>query len=199
MIESSRFPSLTGLRAPALGRRGDLGRRRETGPPPGLDAAVEDVEARLRESIEAQQPVGADGLSIEADVVVEDDPVAIADAPPAQDGLGLLGGRDQPLALGVARLGRGAAQGHLPMEVAVDGAWDVALVVDAPVRGDMDDPQIGVVEVGGQPVGADERAWGLGGGGLRAGSLRGGACGTFGRAHGADASSRAARRVRSGR
>ena len=48
------------------------------------------------------------------------------------------------------------------MQIAVDGAWDVALVVDAPVRRDVDEPEIGVVEVVGQPVHADQPA-GIGG------------------------------------
>ena len=42
------------------------------------------------------------------------------------------------------------------MEIAVNGAWDVASVENATVRRDVDDPQVGVVQVIGQPVDADE-------------------------------------------
>ena len=120
--------------------------------------AIEDMQAVGREPVQAEEPVAADRLAVHADVVVEDDPIAVADAPTPQDVGDLVGAGDQPLAFGVAGLGRGPAQGDLSMEVAVNGARDVASVENATVRRDVDDPQVGVVQVIGQPVDADEGA-----------------------------------------
>ena len=111
----------------------------------------------LRIAVEPEEPVAADRLAVHPDVVVEDDPIAITDAPTPQDVGDLVRARDQPLAFGVASLGRGPAQGDLSMEIAVNSARDVASVENATVRRDVDDPQVGVVQVIGQPVDADER------------------------------------------
>ena len=152
MSESSRSPSVDRTAKPVreVGL-GDLGGRRLAGAPPGLDAAVEDVQPLLREPIEPHEPVAADGLPVEPDVVVEDDPVALADPPSTEDVGDELGGRDEPLALGVAGLGGRALERELLVEVAVGRARDVPLVVDAPVGRDVDEPDVGVVEVLGQP------------------------------------------------
>jgi hypothetical protein len=48
------------------------------------------------------------------------------------------------------------------MEIAIDGPRDVASVENATVRRDVDDPQVGVVQVIGQPVDADERTGSVG-------------------------------------
>jgi len=182
MIESSRGPSLTGGRRPsAADPSGDLGRGLVTGPPPGPDPAVEDVQSIDREAVQPQHPVAADGLAVEADVVVDDHAVPGPDAPTTQDGRYLVGTRDQPFALGIAGLGRGPAEGDFAVQVAVHGARDVAPVVDATVRGDVHEAQVGIAEMVGEPVRVDQPA------------------GIVGGAHGAESSSRTARRVRSGR
>ena len=135
-----------------------LARRLLAGTRPSLDAAIEHVQPVVRIAVEPEKPIAADRLAVHPDVVVEHDPIAITDAPSPQDVGNLAGAWDQPLAFGVAGLGRGPAQRDLPMEIAVDGARDVATVEDAAVRRDVDDAQVGVVKMFGQPVDADERA-----------------------------------------
>ena len=116
--------------------------------------------ALAREAIQAQQPVAADRLSVQPDVVVEHDPVALADPPATQDGLGLLGVGTSHSRSASPVSGAVPAQGELLVQVAVCRARDVALVVDAPVGRDVDDAQVRVIEVRRQPLDADERARG---------------------------------------
>src|SRR6478672_151548 len=137
-------------------RLGDVGRRLLAGAPPGLDPPVEDVEPLGGEAVQAQEPIAADRLAIEADVVVEHDVIAVADAPSTQDLTDLIARRDEPLALGVAGLRGRALERELLVEVAVHRAWDVSLVEDATIRGDVDDPHVGIAEVLGEPLDADE-------------------------------------------
>ena len=59
----------------------------------------------------------------------------------------LLPGRNEPLAFGVARLRRRAAEGQLRVEVAADGPRQVPPVVHAPIRRHVHDPQVLVAKV----------------------------------------------------
>ena len=129
-----------------VGRR-HVGRGLELRPPPGPDAAVHDVDAVLREAVHPQQPVAADGLTVEPDVVVQHEAVALSDAPLPKHVHDLLPGRDEPLAFGVARLRRRAAKGQLRVEVAADGPRQVPPVVHAPIRRHVHDPEVLVVKV----------------------------------------------------
>ena len=149
---SSRSPSAAGVAKPVGEVRfGDLRRRLAAGPPPRLDPAVEDVQPVGRISIQAQQPVATDRLPVHPDVVVEDDPVALAHAPPPQQSRDLVGRWHEPFPLDIACLGRRAPEGQLLVQVAVCGARDVSLVVDPPIGRDVDEPEIRVGDVLGEP------------------------------------------------
>jgi len=106
--------------------------------------------------VQPHQPVAPDRVPTLA-VVVEDQPAARRHSPGSETARAILAARDEVHPPHRSGVGARAGLGHVHMQVAEGSSGDVGLAVDVSVHRHMHESKVGVDEMFGQPLPADDR------------------------------------------